>query len=139
MFKTRALLLACTLTVLAATTARTAPEPAEKAADKEDLSTAIKKGVEVLEATKYSEFLERYMVPEDLAKLKKSGDFDSIAAGFKDHADVMLKVLKGIQDAKPELSEDGALATFDVSKLEGQHPPKIQFRQVKDVWYIADK
>ena len=66
-------------------------------------------------------------------------DFDKIAAGFKDHADVMLKVLKGIQDAKPEMSEDGALATFDVSKLEGQHPDKIQFRQVKDVWYIADK
>lgn len=139
MFKTRALLLACTLTVLAATAAHTAPEPAEKAADKEELSTAVKKGVEMLEAKKNSEFLERYMVPEDLAKLKKSGDFDSIAAGFKEHADVMLKVLKGIQDAKPELSEDGKLATFDVSKLEGQHPAKIQFRQVKDVWYIADK
>jgi hypothetical protein len=138
-FKTTALLLACALAVLTAPTARAAPEPAEKAADKEDLSAAIKKGVEMLEAKKSSEFLERYMIPDDLDKLKKSGDFDKIAAGFKEHADLMAKVLKGIQDAKPELSEDGKLATFDVSKLEGPHPPKIQFRQVKDVWYIADK
>jgi hypothetical protein len=52
---------------------------------------------------------------------------------------VIVKILKGLQDLKPEMSDDGAVATYDVSKLEGQHPDRIQFRRVKDVWYIADK
>jgi hypothetical protein len=133
------LLLAWGGGLLASATLVAAPETAEKSAEKEDLSAAIKKGVETLEAKKYTEFLERYMLPDDLAKFKKSGEFDKIAAAFKDHADVMIKILKGLQDLKPEMSEDGAIATFDVSKLEGPHPEKIQFRRVKDVWYIADK
>src|SRR4029077_9103936 len=118
-FKRTSLLLACALTGLLTSSIRSAAEPAEKTSDKEDLSAAIKKGIEMLDAKKSTEFLERYVIPDDLAKLKKSGDFDKVAAGFKEHADLILKVLKGIQDAKPELSEDGALATFDVSKLEG--------------------
>jgi hypothetical protein len=134
-----ALVLTWGLVFLPAATVCATPEPEKKSADKEDLAAAIKSGVEMLEAKKYTAFLERYMLPDDLAKFKKSGEFDMIAGAFKDHAEVMVKILKGLEGLKPEMSEDGAVATYDVSKLEGQHPDKIQFRQVKDVWYIADK
>ncbi len=139
MAKIIALLLISGLTLLPIATVCAAPDPAEKSSDKEDLATAIKKGIELLDAKKYTEFLERYMLPDDLAKFKKSGDFDKIAADFKEHAEVMVKILKGLQGLKPEMSDDGAVTTYDVSKLEGPHPDKLQFRQVKDVWYIADK
>jgi hypothetical protein len=135
----KVIVLLLTLAFLPGLTAWAAPEPVEKSSDKEDLAAAIKTGIEMLNAKKYTDFLERYMLPDDLAKFKKSGDFENIAADFKAHADVMVKILKGVQELKPELSEEGAVATYDVSKLEGEHPDKIQFRRVKDVWYIADK
>ncbi len=106
---------------------------------KEELSAAIDKGIEMLEAEKGTEFLERYMMPDDMAKLKKSGHWEEIVAEFKKaHTAGLLKVLKAIKGAKPEMSDDGETATFDVKKLEGEHPEKIQFRKLKDVWYIAD-
>ena len=61
MFKTTALMLACAMAVLAASAARAA-EPADKAADKEDLSAAIKKGVEMLDAKKITELVSKLEV-----------------------------------------------------------------------------
>jgi hypothetical protein len=129
------LLLAGMLVALLMSAAVGASEPAAK----EDLTTAIKKGIEMLEAKKTTEFIERFMIPDDLEKMKKSGHWDDIVTQFKkDHVDDVLKVLNYIKDAKPKLSDDGETATFDVEKLEGKHPKDLHFRKVKDVWYIAD-
>ena len=139
MAKFIALLLIGGLTLLPMATVRAAPDPAEKSSDKEDLVTAIKKGIELLDAKKYTEFLERYMLPDDLAKFKKSATSTRSLPISKEHAEVMVKILKGLQGLKPEMSEDAQSRPLTSQKLEGPHPDKLQFRQVKDVWYIADK
>jgi len=129
------LLLAGLLVALQLSAAVGAPESTSK----EDLSAAINKGIELLDGKKTTEFLERYMVPDDIEKMKKSGHWEEITAEFKkDHVDEVLKVLNFIKDAKPKISEDGETATFDVTKLEGKHPNELHFRKIKDVWYIAD-
>jgi hypothetical protein len=135
MLKRTHLLLAGMLIALLMRAAVGAPEPTAK----EDLNAAIKKGIEMLDAKQTTEFLERYMIPDDIEKMKKSGHWDEIVGEFKkDHVDEVLKVLNFIKDAKPKMSEDGEMAAFDVEKLEGKHPKELHFRKVKDVWYIAD-
>jgi hypothetical protein len=110
---------------------------AEKPAEKEDLSAAIKHGIELIEAGKSTEFLERYMTPDDIEKMKKSGNWDKITAEFKKgHSDDLLNALNFIKDANPRLSDNGQTAAFNVSKLEGKHPPELKFLKIKDVWYI---
>ena len=46
-------------------------------------SQYAKKAIEMLEAGKTTEFLARYMAPDDMEKLKKSGHWDEIIAEFK--------------------------------------------------------
>jgi hypothetical protein len=129
------LLLVGTLLALVTSAAVGAPE----ATAKEDLAAAVKKGIELLDAKKTTDFLERYMIPDDIEKMKKSGHWEEIVAEFKrDHVEGVLKVLNFIKDAKPKMSEDGETATFDVEKLEGKHPSELHFRKIKDVWYISD-
>ena len=116
------------------------PAPADKPAATESLSAAIDKGIALLEAKKSTEFLERFMLPDVLSQIKKSGEWDEITSKFKLGRDAsLLKTLKAAKEMKPVLSDDGTVATFDVKKLPGEHPPKIQFRKVKGLWYIADK
>lgn len=140
-----AVLCSALLVLLVASVAQAEKKPADgdksaEAAAKEDLPAAIDNGIKLLEAEKSGEFLERYILPADLEKLKKSNQLDAVKEEFKkDHSADVLKVLKAVKDAKPEMSEEGELATFDVSKLEGKHPDKLHFRKIKDVWYIAEK
>jgi hypothetical protein len=132
------MLVAILMTALFVASAR-ADSTAEKPTAKEDLNAAIKKGIEMLDAKKTTEFLERYMIPDDIEKMKKSGHWEEIIAEFKkDHVDDVLKVLNFVKDAKPKMSEDGETATFNVEKLEGKHPSELHFHKIKDVWYIAD-
>ena len=67
-----------------------------------------------LEAGRYVEFFETFVVPEELNQLKASDRFDDLVQNFQgSRASGLLKVLKSIQGTEPTMSEDGKIAWFE--------------------------
>jgi len=112
-------------------------EPSELNAE---LNSAIKKGIQLLEAKDHVAFLKSYVVPKELAGiLKETGSIDKLAKQWpQDKAARLLKVLKQI-DGKTPLYLDGEMkrAQFDLRRsVDGKD--SITFVRIKGRWYIKN-
>jgi hypothetical protein len=100
------------------------------------LETAIPEGIRLLEAKEYKPFIEKFALPEHLAKMKERGDFDEVVERFgKQDAPDLLGALKSIKDAKPTLDKEGNEATYEL-KRPVRDKKVIKFKKVDKLWYL---
>jgi hypothetical protein len=104
---------------------------------REKLDTAISEAVRLLESNEYVAFLERYMAPQELERLKER-PLQEFAQRFgEDKAPRLLRVLKMITGTTPTLDPDGTKAVYQLSDpIEGKS--SITFFKVDKYWYIAN-
>ena len=115
-----------------------ADDPPKKANPREKLETIIPEGIRLLKAKKYKTFLEQFVAPEDLKRIKSRVKLEDMAELFgKRKAGVLLSVLESIKDQEPEVSDDGKTATYRLSKPAGSKK-KIEFQKVGKYWYIKN-
>src|SRR5262245_42048385 len=123
------LVLSSTLGVQQARVAATPPDPRER------LETAIAEGIKLLEAKDYAKFLTMFVPPEVLAS---RGPIEQFAAEFASRKGPMaLVALKQIQNAKPTMSPDGSVATYELIPAPEGGPGSITWQKTGKYWYIA--
>jgi hypothetical protein len=111
-----------------------------------DLKATIKSGLEMLKDGKSDAFLERFVMPDDMEKIKQSGHLDEIKKGFKEKSALVAKLFEAIQDSEPKFSDGGATATYDIPKIDLKGAPglfssevkQFHFKKIKDKWYIGE-
>jgi hypothetical protein len=109
----------------------------------EDLAKHIAKGIELLEAKKYADFLPLFVPPEEFkAILAKRGTIEEFAKRFEEKKSVqMLQILKYTIGKKVWITADGGnAAVFDL-KTSGieQAKPYLPFVKIEGKWYIKNK
>ena len=101
------------------------------------LKSSIDEGISMLEAKKYEEFLNRFVHPDDKAKMP---EIKKIAEDFgKGRADDVLAALKKAKEQEPEYNADKTMATFKFdanANLKTNKP--LTFKKTNDVWYIVN-
>lgn len=108
------------------------PDPREK------LETAVPAAIRLLEAEQYEEFLTKFVSPADLKIITARVPMDEFVKGFGERkAAQLLKVLKAIEDIKPELDAAGTTAKF-VFKEEIDGKKSMTFLKVDKYWYIRN-
>lgn len=115
-----------------ATSATATADPREK------VETAVAEGVRLLEAKDYPTFLKNFVKPDDFKRLTEKMSLEEFATGFGEgKAEPILKVLKSLQDTKPELDATGTKATYAIKEaLAGKR--EITFTKVDKYWYIEN-
>jgi hypothetical protein len=105
---------------------------------REELESAIPEAIRLLEAKEYVTFLKNFVAPVHLKKLAEKGSLEEFAKEFgRTKSGRLLKVLKSIKDAKPELGDEGKKATFKL-KEEVEGKKTIVFVKVDKFWYIQN-
>ena len=99
----------------------------------------IESAIAMLEAKRFPEFLETFLVPEEFESLKNSGEYDRVLQNFKTkNADDLLKALKSIRGTEPRMSDDGKIARFTTTEsIASQNT--LAFVKVNGAWYIPNK
>jgi hypothetical protein len=105
---------------------------------RENIGTLIPHGIKLMEAKKYKEFMEAFVPPADLARMKESGMFDEIAKKFGEgnKATQLLAALKEVNGSVPEYNDDKTEATFKLKTPQG-NKKSLDFKQVGTYWVLT--
>lgn len=116
-----------------------ADEPAATARAATGLDQTLSEAIATLEAKEHVKFLETFVMPDVLAKLKARGPIEEGAEWFASrNATELLTGLKAVQGAEPETSEDGKTVWFAVEEeIAGQN--ELALINVDGRWYIPNK
>ena len=107
----------------------------------ESLETAIPHAISLLEEKKYEEFLSAYISPKERENILDSKSIKEFAQGFATNkSQPVLMALKEIKDQKPELNEDGSLATWKLSPELNDQIGKgtISLKKIDHKWYLKN-
>ena len=129
----------CMLVVLCASAALSVAIAEEgKAEPRENLETAIPEAIRLLEAKEYVTFLTNFVNPDDFKRFTEGTTVEAFAKHFAEgNADVLLKALQSIKEAKPTMENDGKRAVYDLKeKINGRD--KLAFVKVEKYWYIEN-
>ena len=109
-----------------------------KPESREALETAIPEGIRLLEAKKYKVFVEIFVPPADLKKIRERTSLEELAKSFGERkAPILLEVLKEIKGTKPSLDDTGTKATFALKEKTGGKK-SITFVKIEKYWYITN-
>lgn len=108
-----------------------------------DLDGAFTHIIRLLETGEIKAFIETYAHPDDLRKIQEKESIDKLVEGFKkEKAEKLLVLFKALKGAKPELTDDGKTATYQIPKEAegGEDIPRkpLVFARVGDRWYIRN-
>lgn len=109
----------------------------------DDLAKALAAAVKLLETGKITDFAERFLPASEVARLREGDQMAALEQQFKDTPELsaaMLKELKQMQAAKPQLVEKGqvALFVFEPADKEGQEPRTIKLQKASGGWRLYD-
>lgn len=92
---------------------------------------------QLLEAGKGREFVETYMSPADMAKMKERGrTLDDLAKRFEgERVKELIAMLQAISKVPPQWNEARDEASWDVD----QKPGKLRLQLVDGRWYVKDR
>jgi hypothetical protein len=108
-------------------------------ADYNDLASVIAEGTRLIEEKKYSEFLKRFMTPDELKKALGRGNLEDISAEFGKSAGAeILNVFKQIEKLTPTLDQTGTKATYQLAGEGVRGKTEFKFLRIEKVWYITD-
>lgn len=110
----------------------------DKPDPRENLDTAIPEAIRLLEKKDYEGLLKGFVPPEVLEKITADKPLPDFAKSFGEKkAGKLLKVLSAVKGTMPTLSEDKALATFELKEpVEGKSD--IKFQKIDKYWYIKN-
>jgi len=98
--------------------------------------------INLLEAGYYRTFFEAYVSPDDRKAVAESGKtIDDVIKEFAaKRASTLLKALKDVEGKEPELSKDGAKATFLLEGDLAKEAPSstIVLIKVDGIWFIKN-
>lgn len=128
------------VTTLASLLTITAAAQDAKPDPRENLDTAVKEAIRLMEAKEYETFIKQFLHPEDLKRLTDSGtSVEEMAKRFAmKKAERNLEVLKELQEKKPQHSDDGRQAFVESEKFKRMPNSKIRFQKVGKLWYIRN-
>jgi len=106
------------------------------------LKGAVRKAIGLLKDENYKAIFEEIAYPQDVEDLKEDGySMDEIVGAFAEkRAHLLLKALESILDVEPELSADGATATFTLSGEPAELSPSRTITMVRldGKWYLKN-
>jgi hypothetical protein len=106
------------------------------------LMGAVRKAIGLLREKNYQAIFEEIAFPQDVEDLKEDGyGMDEIVDAFaKKRADILLQALESIVESEPELSGDGATATFTLSGKPAELSPSSTITMVRldGKWYLKN-
>lgn len=117
-----------------------AQSKSDQASPQSKLETAIAEAVRLLEAKEYKKFLESFVAPEDLKRITEQVPLEVLAEQFgRERAGHVLKVLRSIEKAKPQIDPNSREASFTIEQgLQLPGREKMVFIQVGGLWYIRN-
>lgn len=117
-----------------------AQSKSNQASPQSKLETAIAEAVRLLEAKEYKKFLESFVAPEDLKRITEQVPLEVFAERFgRERAGHLLKVLRSIEKAKPQIDPNSREASFTIEQgLQLPGREKMVFIQVGGLWYIRN-
>lgn len=105
---------------------------------RENVDTAVKEAIRLVEAKEIATFIMQFAHPDDLKKILKGKTIEELAEQFSAQKSAnLLLALKEIDGKKPELSEDGTQAMFKVD-LKTAPGGRIVFQKSGKLWYIRN-
>lgn len=109
-----------------------------KPVPRENVDTAVKEAIRLVEAKEIATFIMQFAHPDDLKKILKGKTIEELAEQFSAQKSAnLLLALKDIDGKKPELSEDGTQAMFKVD-LKTAPGGRIVFQKSGKLWYIRN-
>ncbi len=105
---------------------------------RENVNSAIILGINLLENSKYKEFIRAFVLPEQLEKFTKDITIEEFVENFEGKkANRLLSALKEIESKKPKYltTEGNQIAEFILEKHEKYG---IRFKKLEKFWYILD-
>jgi len=116
----------------------TAYKRAGKVVGKLSAEAALADIARLLSAGETREFVATYVAPEDLAKLKERGrDVDQLARRFEgERGEMMLKALTIAGKSKPQMSKDGAVATWEIN--QERMPARLRLQLIDGRWFLRN-
>lgn len=93
--------------------------------------------IQLLEAGRGREFVETYMSPDDLAKMKERGrSIDDLAKRFEgERVNELLEKLQAMSKVAPQWNEARDEASWDVGEGRG----KLRLQRIDGRWYVKDR
>ena len=110
-------------------------QPAARAANVTplDLAIEINKGIAMLEAKQYVEFLDRFIHPNEKDSILENVSIEKFARDFgKEKAADLLQALKTTKRTYPIMSTDGQTASYNIQ------PRPLVFGKIDGLWYILN-
>jgi len=106
------------------------------------LKGAVRKAIGLLKDKNFRAIFEEIAFPQDVEDLKEDGySMEEIVGAFAEkRAHILLQALEIIVDAEPELSADGATATFTLSGESAELSPSntITLVRLDGKWYLKN-
>ena len=108
------------------------------------IESAVAEAIRLLEAREHKTFLQKFIEPDALAKMREETEergedaLDHLLKQFVPvKSETLLKALKSIKDATPSYENDGNKAVFKLE--EGPYTKgHISFRRVDGLWYLEN-